>query len=110
MSTSQTPTLRRHDGETVVLRPAHQGDAEALRRLAIIDSAEPLDGDVLVAERDGVILAAHEMHGPRVIADPFAPTADLVDLLQARIALLRRAGVRRRARFARRRTHPLAAR
>ncbi len=65
---------------------------------------------MLVAERDGVILAAHELHGSRAIADPFRPTADLVDLLQARIALLRRAGTRSRDRLARRLAHPLAAR
>jgi len=110
MSTARTPTPRLHDGDTVVLRPAHQGDAAALRRLAIIDSSEPLDGDVLVAERDGVILAAHQLHGPRSIADPFRPTADLVDLLHARIALLRRAGLSSRAGFARRLTRPLAVR
>ncbi len=111
MSTARTLTHRPHDSETVVLRPAHQGDADALRRLAILDSAAPLTGDVLVAERDGVILVAHELNGDQWIADPFVRTADLAELLRARIGLLRRAGAHGRARQARRRLmHPLAAR
>ncbi|HVP01289.1 MAG TPA: hypothetical protein VMT10_01860 [Solirubrobacteraceae bacterium] len=109
MSTSRTAPRHRHD-EAVVLRPARSVDHRALRRLAILDSAEPLAGEILVAERDGEILAAHELHGTRSIADPFVPTADLVDLLRARIALLHRAGAGRRARLGRRLGHPLGVR
>ena len=50
----------------------------------------------MVAERDGEIAAALELHSGRSIADPFKPTAGLVDLLEARAALLRRAALGRR--------------
>jgi hypothetical protein len=52
-------------------------------------------------ELDGAIVAARELHGTRAIADPFVPTADLVALLDARIALLRRGETRGRRRFPR---------
>jgi len=52
---------------------------------------------MLVGEIDGKILAAVPLNGGRAIADPFAATADLVDLLQARVELIspQRARVRR---------------
>ena len=59
---------------------------------------------MLVAEIDGKLLAAVPLGGGRAIADPFAATADLVDLLQARVELIspQRARVRRpRLRFPR---------
>ncbi|QEC48015.1 hypothetical protein FSW04_10830 [Baekduia soli] len=69
--------------DAVVLRPAYPDDAAALTRLAALDSRRPLAGPVVVAERDGVVLAARAADDGRVIADPFAPTADLVALLRA---------------------------
>ena len=47
--------------------------------LAMLDSARPLAGAVLVAESDGLVLAAISLKDGRVVADPFFPTADLVD-------------------------------
>ena len=76
------------DLDTVVLRIAREDDTPAVRRLASLDSAMPLGGDVLVAVRDGEIRAAISLHSGRVVADPFQPTADLVSLLEARFALL----------------------
>jgi hypothetical protein len=70
----RTPT------DSVVIRPAYPDDAAALERLARLDSRRPLTGPMTVAERDGVLLAARTADG-RTIADPFAPTADLVALL-----------------------------
>ena len=72
----------------VVLRMAGEQDTPAVRRLACLDSALPLGGDVLLAVRDGAIAAAISVHSGRVVADPFQPTADLVALLRARVALL----------------------
>ncbi len=92
---STTRTRSRGD-DAVVLRPAHLRDAESLIRLAELDSAAPLDGDVLLAERDGRIVAARELRSGRIIADPFRPTADLLALLEARAALLHGAAIRRR--------------
>ena len=76
------------DLDTVVLRIAREDDTPAVRRLACLDSAMPLGGDVLVAVRDGAISAAISLHSGRIVADPFQPTADLVSLLEARFALL----------------------
>jgi hypothetical protein len=65
---------------TVVIRAARGSDGVALENLARMDSQRPLAGDVLIAEQDGVIVAA--LGGDRTIADPFRPTADLVALLR----------------------------
>jgi hypothetical protein len=86
----------------VTIRPAANSDRAALDRLATLDSQRPLAGDVLVAEVAGEHLAAIELSSARAIADPFRPTADLVELLSGRVAALRR-GERRprpRVRFA----------
>jgi hypothetical protein len=67
---------------TVVIRAARGSDGTALENLARMDSQRPPVGDVLVAEQDGTIVAA--LAGDRAIADPFRPTADLVELLRVR--------------------------
>jgi hypothetical protein len=67
---------------TVVIRAARGSDGAALENLARMDSQRPLDGDVLLAEQDGVIVAA--VAGERSIADPFRPTGDVVELLRLR--------------------------
>jgi hypothetical protein len=90
--------------ERLVLRRAAAEDELSLARLARLDSAPQPSGPMLVAEIDGKILAAVPFDGGRAIADPFAPTADLVDLLQARVELIspQRARLRRpRLRFPR---------
>ena len=83
--------------ERLVLRRAAAEDELALARLARLDSAPRPSGPMLVAEIDDKILAAVPLGGGRAIADPFAATADLVDLLQARVELIspQRARVRR---------------
>ena len=91
-----TQLTRTAADDAVVLRPAHQGDHEALRRLAALDSSRPVAGLIILAEREGEIAAALELRTGRSIADPFKPTAGLVDLLEARAALLRRAALGRR--------------
>jgi hypothetical protein len=97
------PTLPALDA--VVIRPAYPDDASALARLARLDSRRPLDGPVLVAERDGRLLAALATASGRHVADPFSSTADLVALLKVRADaahapghpdLLRRVGVNAR--------------
>ena len=81
--------------DTIVIRRAAADDLDALRRLAALDSARALLGDVLVAERDGVVRAAYSLDEGRAIADPFVPTAELVTLLQTRAAPLREARPKR---------------
>jgi len=74
---------------TVVIRVATPADLDDLRRLAALDSARALLGTLLVAESDGEIRAAYSVDEGRAIADPFVPTAGLVDLLKTRSARLR---------------------
>jgi hypothetical protein len=74
---------------TVTIRFARTEDTVALAKLAELDSARPLAGPALVAERDGRLLAALALTGGRVVADPFMPTADLVGLLELRAANIR---------------------
>jgi hypothetical protein len=81
---------------TVVIRVATPADLDDLRRLAALDSARALLGTVLVAQSDGEIRAAYSVDEGRAIADPFVPTAGLVELLKARTALLRGARPPRR--------------
>jgi hypothetical protein len=73
---------------TVVIRAARGSDGAVLSDLARLDSQRPLTGDVLVAEQDGAVVAA--VAGDRAIADPFKPTADIVDLLRLRAGSARR--------------------
>ena len=65
---------------TVVIRAARGSDGGVLEALARVDSQRPLAGEVLLAEQDGVLVAA--LAGERVVADPFRPTADVVALLR----------------------------
>ncbi len=68
----------------ITVRWATQHDEAALRRLAFLDSARPVAGPALVASRDGELLAALPLRSREPIADPFAPTGDLVELLELR--------------------------
>src|SRR5215207_2204222 len=68
----------------ILIRRADVSDARALWRLAALDDAPAPRprGDVLIAEIDGEIVAAHS--ADRSISDPFRPTAAVVDLLRLR--------------------------
>jgi hypothetical protein len=68
---------------SLVLRPATSADTPELARLAALDSARPLGGEVLVAYAGGELRAALSLETGRAIADPFWPSADLVELLHA---------------------------
>jgi hypothetical protein len=72
----------------VTLRYAFPDDTPALLRLAALDSHAALNGPVLLAEIDGELLAAIAVESGVAIADPFQPTADLVELLRRRVAQL----------------------
>ena len=67
-----------------IVRPATDRDAVALARLAELDSAQPLVGDVLLAEERGVTVAATSLADGRVIADPFRLTGPARAALRAR--------------------------
>jgi hypothetical protein len=68
----------------LTIRRARPEDDQALRALAIVDSALPLDGDALVAQLDGAVVAAISLPDGRSIADPFRPSADTVEILRLR--------------------------
>jgi hypothetical protein len=88
--------------DTVTIRHAGSEDAVALKLLAMLDSSQPLASPVLVAESGGLVLAAMSLRDGRVAADPFFPTADLVELLRARAERLEVEPTARRRLLARR--------
>jgi hypothetical protein len=72
----------------IALRRAGADETADLTRLAQLDSARPLVGDVLVALVDGRLVAAISLADGRVIADPLAPTTEARALLHTRAAQL----------------------
>jgi hypothetical protein len=80
----ETPALRQPVKESVLLRLTTIGDADAIERLAALDSAPAPDCRCVVAEIDGTLVAALPLRGGKLIADPFRPTAHLVPLLELR--------------------------
>jgi hypothetical protein len=82
----------------VTIRRARPEDRSALVWLAVLDDALPLEGDVLLAEVDGVVWAARSLADGRVISDPFRPAAEARALLELRARLLADAAARRRTR------------
>jgi hypothetical protein len=81
----------------VTLRFAFPDDAPEIATLAALDSAEPPGGPLLLAEVAGELRAALSLTDGDAIADPFHPTAELVELLCARARQL--GGVARRRRW-----------
>jgi hypothetical protein len=102
------PLLRtkRLDAEwpsSVTIRSATAADADALRRLAVLDDRPPIQGDALVAEVGGELWAAAGIVHAAVIADPFRPSGELAFLLANRARRVRRSrGTERTARPGRR--------
>lgn len=113
---------RGHERRFTAMSPAASlsirlsGDQDALElgRLARLDSTLHDGGPALLAVVDGAIWAAKPLAGGPAIADPFRPTADLVALLELRLAQLGAtarpvSGVRRAARRLRRYRVPVSA-
>jgi hypothetical protein len=88
---------RRRDpvGE-VLIRYAYPDDLDVLARLARLDSQPPLDADALIAESDGVAVAALSLSTGRTVADPFQRTAEVCALLRVRAASIARRGEQER--------------
>ena len=74
---------------TYKLRLATEEDADALRRLAELDSRPPLAGRVLIGDIAGTPAAALSLGDDRVIADPFRRTDHLVACLRIRAGAVR---------------------
>jgi hypothetical protein len=72
----------------IIIRPATHADGRTLRDLALLDSRKPMSDRALIAEIDGRPKAALDLTDGSVAADPFAPTAELVELLHLRAATL----------------------
>jgi hypothetical protein len=79
--------------QSLTIRTAVPDDGATLRRLAQLDSAPVLHRRVLLAESDGVPVAAISLDTGAVTADPFQPNATAVRLLRLRrYQLLRQGG------------------
>jgi hypothetical protein len=89
---------RNPDAGEITVRRARPSDAQALAALAAIDSARPLTGERVVGEVDGRIVAAVSLYDGRAVADPFEPTADVVEILRLHTAGARSAAARPRLR------------
>ena len=98
-SLSFTTSGRDGTGEgNLVVRRARHSDDQALAALAALDSVRPLTGERMIGEVDGQIVAAVSLHDGRVAADPFEPTADVVEILRLHTAGARSAAARGRLR------------
>src|SRR4051812_35381976 len=85
--------------DSLVIRTATASDAEALQRLAALDSQNLVAGPHLLAELDGRPVAALSRTDGSVVADPFSRTDTIVAMLRHRskqLASIReRPGLRR---------------
>ena len=73
----------------ITVRYSAASDLSELARLAALDSASPPRGPALIAEGDSRMLAALPLGSGRPIADPFEPTAEIVELLRLRAEQLK---------------------
>ncbi len=80
--------MARSTTSAITIRPAYADDRTALRRLAALDSSAVPAEPLLLAEVDEQLRAALSRHDGSVIADPFFPTLDLVELLRTHAAAL----------------------
>ena len=80
---------------TIAMRAATtDSDERIVHKLALLDSAADPAGPVVIALVDGRPVAAASLVDGHVVADPFEPTADVVELLQARVAASARSAAR----------------
>jgi len=70
--------------QAITIRPAAAADAAAVKRLAQLDSAPSLTGQVLLAECGNEAVAAIEIGSGSIIADPFQRTAEITLMLSMR--------------------------
>jgi hypothetical protein len=87
---SRLPDDRATPVTRLTIRQAGAADAEHLRVLAELDSANAPSLPLLVAEVDGRLRAALPLDGSAPIADPFHRGAELIELLRMRAVQLAR--------------------
>ena len=89
----------------VTIRMARGNEQAAIAVIAELDCAKVPHGPLLLAESGSEIVAAISLRDGAVVANPFRPTADIVELLRARERQLRsvsrRRGLRARVAIAR---------
>ena len=73
---------------TVTIRQATASDAQAIERLAALDSTSAPPGALLLAEVGEELWAAVGIDSGTAIADPFRASGDLVELLRLRAGRL----------------------
>jgi hypothetical protein len=83
----------------IELRFAHPDEADAVRRLAELDSTTELTGQVVIALVDGEPVAGLSLPDERVVANPFVSTREAVALLRLRAEQLSDAPTHRNARL-----------
>jgi hypothetical protein len=83
------PTKQIAPAAPFTIRHATPDDADALTRLAELDSSRPPRGVVLLAEVAGEPWAAISLDDHHAVADPFRPTGELVFMLVERARQLR---------------------
>ncbi len=99
VSGADTPPMT-STATSLTLRGATATYAAGLDRIAALDSRRLPHGDLLVAERDGRLVASVSVQTLDAVADPFERTADVVALLR------KHAVARRTARPVRSRLRP----
>ena len=97
-TTSQPLAAKPAQGAIVALRFAEPDETAVVRRLADLDDAPRLAGQVLLALIDGEAVAAMSLADGRVVANPFLHTEAAVGLLRLRARHLSVARPRRRLR------------
>jgi hypothetical protein len=77
-------------GQKLTIRYATPDDADAIARLAQVDSSRPPRGVVLLAEVGDVLWAAISLDDYHLVADPLRPSGELAFLLAQRARDLHR--------------------
>ncbi len=81
---AQQPQQTPAPAETVVLRLCSVHDDDVLDSLAQLEGVPAPSGRLVVAEVDGIVVAAYPLGNGAPLADPFRPTAHLIPLLELR--------------------------
>jgi hypothetical protein len=89
---ARRPRRRLHRNADIAIRVARPRDASTIRDLEALDGRVLPDGPRLVAEADGVLIAAISVAEGTVVADPFECTVNASGLLRMRARQLRTGG------------------
>jgi hypothetical protein len=68
--------------DSITIVQSTEAETPDLWRLALLDDRRPPKGPALLAYVGGELTAAVGLRDGQAVADPFRPTADIVDLLR----------------------------